>query len=300
MSQIPSSQPRPRSDLPIWETVCASFRSVFVENLNHLPNAVVGPLVLSLVIGALLVITGGSILTSGRGGTVVAEGLLFIVLLFAALAPYVIFAVAWHRVILLGPAVAPPTVIPSWQNRHWRFYGYSLLIGLLSTILFLGIVGVPLLVVYYVIGSRVLQGLTAVVGFVVASTIILRLCLVFPATAVDERYGLGDAMRQSEKQGLRLAASTFLISIPFFVVDGIARLMLVNPSSDALKSQAGILILLILAMIWLILHTIISYLQSAVIISFLSLSFRYLSGWQLKDGSAAPLPPEGDVGFDAT
>ncbi|MGF1608660.1 MAG: hypothetical protein ACFCUQ_04640 [Kiloniellales bacterium] len=301
MGLPPRDLPPPPGPLPIWETVTASYRSVFVDNLNHLPNAVAGPFVLSLMIMYLFFRLGIDVTLLGGNPTTASGWLGLILAGFVSLVPYVIFAVAWHRLILLGPAVAAPTVIPGMTNRHWRFYGYSLLLILLGIVVALVIVGLSTLIAVLIFRSQLLGGLVALATVAVALAVILRLSLVLPPTAIDKHYGIGDAFRLSEKQGFRLLVAFIVISIPFvivnFLIDEHVRDLAAEIDRYPAAAFSGIMSLYI----WIAIYTVINYLGMAIGVSFLSLSFMHLSGWRRENGGeATPPPPTGDAGFHSS
>lgn len=278
VTQVPNTG-RVRTKLPVWETTTASFRSVFSENLNHLPNAAIVPFILSLLIGALSTSATGGVIEKGWSAATPGE-IVFLILLFAAtVVPYAIFAVAWHRLILLGPAEAP-RVVPSWTQRHWRFFGYSLLVTVLIMVLMLAFAGVPALILEAIDASRLLTILIASVGMLAGAVVGLRLCAVFPAIAVETAHGLGDAMKLTAGQGLRIFAGVVLIFIPFVVIEAILQFLLPDPSSIPSNSETGAVLALAPTMVRFGINTVMNYVSAAVLISFLSIAFQHLSGWR--------------------
>ena len=283
---------RPITNLPIWDTVAAAYRSVLQDNLQHLPRAIVGPLALSLVIG--LIDIG---LAPGPGAET-SNMLLTGLLSLLGMAPYVIFAVAWHRLMLLGPQVAAPVAMPGWERRHWAFLAYSLLVS----IVFFGL----LLIAGLISGGltapvdgplpaqpppegSLWKALAAFVLVLAAIMVLMRLSFVFPAIAVDERYGLGDAWRHTQGQGLRLLGAVVLASLPFVLVLMMLSGLVVGslPQTDggptggqAGGGSPGFLLLLLISVV-------VGYVWTAIGVSLLSVAFRTCSGW-IPDTTGGP------------
>lgn len=300
---------QPVTNLPVWDTVAAAYRSVLQDNVQHLPRAAVGPLVLSLLIGliepALSPATGGASGTEAAGPNV----LLSIVLSILGTVPYVLFGVAWHRLVLLGPQVAAPNTVPRWERRHWAFFGYSLLVSAV----FLGMILVAWLIGGLFGGGPLdlsgnvpaepapgpaLMALTLllVVGFT-ALTVMMRLSFVFPAVAVDERYSLGDAWRQTKGQGLRLLGAMILASLPFFLGIQILGGILGDAvqSTQGANSAGGGLDFALL----LLVSIVVGYVWTAIGVSLLSIAFRTCSGW-IPDTSGPGGGPPANLGTEFT
>lgn len=289
-SSIP---PGPVATLPIWASVAAVFRTVLIENLRHFPRAVLAPLLLSLLL-LLLQIRFGTPLVQEAGAPPPTPSPLDLLLSFAGLVPYVIFAVAWHRLVLLGPARGRPDLQPSWRRRHLHFLGYLLLLGLMAglALVILGIAASLLLPDpapgAEPGGARPLLALAVtLLLLLLVGWFTLRLCFVLPARALDERYGLSDSWRQTRGQGLRILAVLVLvqvaIAIPSLIVvtligAGSGVVSLVNEMGGGHVLEAGILLLGVLPV--LVLGFLASYLATALGVTVLSQAFKTCSGWQ--------------------
>ena len=127
MTPVPEMDPT-RTELPLRETVAGAYRSVFVENRGHLPRALCVPFLLSLALSlwALHVTEFGMVRSSGLSAVVI--GLLWRAVFSI---PFVIFAVSWHRLILLGPKEGRPTLWPALGTRHMSFFGYVIVAALI-------------------------------------------------------------------------------------------------------------------------------------------------------------------------
>lgn len=297
---------RPVTNLPIWDTVAAAYRSVLQDNIQYLPRAMVGPMALSLVIG--LIDIG---LAPGPNAEPGAPYMLLSALIsLLGMAPYVIFAVAWHRLVLLGPQVAAPTAMPSWQRRHWAFLAYSLLVSILffGLLMIAGLIGggfmAPMdggLPAEPAGGGNLIRAMAAFALVLVSIMVLMRLSFVFPAIAVDERYGLGDAWRHTQGQGLRLLAAVTLASLPFVILLMLLSGLVVGalpdpnggPADEPTGSGPGFLLLLVISVV-------VGYVWTAIGVSLLSIAFRTCSGW-IPDTSGGPgSGPPANLGTNST
>lgn len=301
---------RPLRNVPIFRTVGQALSMMF-GNLGSLLRAAAFPALLSLLIGlaqwyflppemrGLLLEEGASL----DGAEVELQafhwsqglGVLSVV-------PYVFFAVAWHRVLLMGPEAGRPALLPAWKTRHWVFLGYLVV----TAIIFLAVMSVPGILmgmgsigITKILGQEQLAGQGAaglVVGLgvllmvVVGLSLWLRLTLVLPARAVDERFGLKHAWRIGRGQGWRLLVINFLMTIISLFVAMIAAIPLVL----ALYVPA--------ALIWgftteasffvgSLSQVFLGYPITALFVGVLSIAFRTVSGWVPSAQNPGPPAP---------
>ena len=290
--------PGPAARLPILETVAATFRSVLIEHIRALPRAALVPVLLSLILLLIQVRFGlGPTAPDGEAEPGLPFGHFLISL--ASVVPYVIFAVAWHRLILLGPERGRPSLLPSWGSRHWMFllYGIALGIVVMAVVLILAFGGILLGSVLFGAGSggeadvgEDTQGfavLLAVFAMLSVGLLMARLSFVLPARSVDERYGLGDAWRQSRGQGFRIllifALVQIVIALPSLLVFGLLGIGgsfvgTINEIAEANLIEAAILFAGVLPL--LLLGFLASYLSTALGVTTLSIAFKTCSGWR--------------------
>lgn len=266
-----STGPPPRAvqDLPVGDTVKAAFRSV-LGRLADLIRAAFVPLLISFVLYGLQLAVRDSPALS-----VLAELLLLL--------PYTLFAVAWHRLVLLGPAEAPAPMAPVWQKRHWRFLGYTLIVTAISYgfSLLYGPLIAPLLSEGSAI--RVGEALLLMFMLLLATYLVLRLSFVFPAVAVDERYGFADSWRHTKDQGLPLLAAMFLTLIPAMLgMLMILQFLLVFVAADSSAAEPGALARAI--------DLVLRYVIIALSLSVLSIAFKVCTGW-IPDLPGPPIGP---------
>jgi hypothetical protein len=271
--------------LPIGASVSAAYRSVF-GRFGHLMRAALVPFLLSVVILALSRAAGESFLLNQ-------------VLGLLTLAPYTIFAVAWHRAVLLD---APPPLIPVWEKRHWRFLGYLLIITAASYAaqyvyepVLTSVLSTP-----EAAGTAPLDTPTAlmvIVSLLLVMYLFLRISFVFPAVAVDEHYGLSLAWRHSKGQGLRLLGAMFTTMILAYLGMMIFLQILLRPFLGPLRgSEAPALFVFGVET----LNLALTYILMALSLSLISVAFRTCTGW-IPDFPGPPshplaaLPPDDDT-----
>src|SRR6266567_1291080 len=119
---------------------------------------------------------------------------------------FVLFAVKCHRLVLLDPRSVAAQLKPQWSWRETRFFVWLLIVYV--------IVGTALVVASTLLLNVVLWiikplpenrlGWSVYAAQVPALYVFARLCLVFPATAVDRRVTLKWAWRLSKRNGWRL------------------------------------------------------------------------------------------------
>lgn len=117
-------------------------------------------------------------------------------------------AVAWHRNLLLRER--PGLVHLQFGGRELRYVG--------KTILLLLIIVVPFSIVGTIIGGvlgasgvggvqAVLLGLLVLFGIFFVLPLFMRVSLILPATALDEKLGIAEAFRDSDGLGLPMAVA---------------------------------------------------------------------------------------------
>lgn len=261
--------PAPVRQLPVLETVRSVYRFVF-GNLPWLIQAAVVPYVMSVLLLILQL-------------TLAPEIGIYLLLHLAGFVPYTLFAVSWHRLALLGPAAASPPWLPPWHLRHWRFFGYFLLVNIIGNI-----VVVPLIAL---LGGMLVTGATSEpsLGFflvlpasvLVMLYVMLRLGFVLPAVAVDERYGLAESWRHTAGQGFRLVGAMVFAVAPLalplvllFLIAGAEA-----PPDEAAGPETQQQVSLGATIAIQVIVTALIYLLTAITVSVISVAFRACTGW---------------------
>ena len=220
--------------LPIGATILEAYGAV-LSRLGLVFKAAAVPFALSIVIAMLSRMAHGN-------------WFLWFILVALGFVPYTLFGVAWHRLTLLGPGVAPPPLIPGWSQRHWRFLSYFVAIILITNMVAVVFALFLSMLMGSVTGDQMspAQGgailIVAVTLMTVLCFVILRLSFVFPAVAVDEAYGLGHAWAHTRGQGLRLLAAVTLTALPMLVLIWSVATefgLIVIPDVEITAGQAG-------------------------------------------------------------
>jgi hypothetical protein len=194
-----------------------------------------------------------------------ANDLGWILLLSLAELPfYVLFAIACHRIILLGEdELANPWSI-SWAMRDTRFLGWLIVISIAVVL----VISVPAVLSPFasneVFGIYV-PWLSKVPVYVLAAYFNARISLVLPATAVDHRSSLYTSWDLSSGNGTRLAIALSSPILLFSALDYFGSALL--GENDSLMSHVG------LSLLWLVF--------SVVAIGILSVSYRRLANIEI-------------------
>lgn len=235
MNRIPPSRPQQRGNLPIWDTVCASYRSVFVENLRFLPKAALAPALLLIAISFLLQAYGLYIdptaayqATEDAGNDAIFAEIPALLASFATYPPLFMLAVPWIRLTLLGAETAPPSLYPQWTGAHWRALGVVIIAAVVGLLVYLiGSIGMTVILVgLHFVGQgtamtvlKLLFGGVALLGIVIVSTAaFLRLLLAIPASLAGQEYRLREIFRRSSGCNIALFTSFLLTLLPMMVV----------------------------------------------------------------------------------
>lgn len=258
-----SPPPGPVDDLPVKATMKFAYRSVF-SNLDGFARAAFLPLVLSVV------------LAFPAAALREVPPLAFLFGLVAVAVPYTLFGVAWYRLVLLGPAAAP-ALFPKWQPRHWLFFRYALLI-LLAGQTVVALVASQVLIAMPSDGEmpqpEPSMMLAALAVLLVLSVILLRLSLVFPATAVEETYSLGYAWRHTRGQGLRLLAASMLALLPLVLLGWLLLAVLFAGAFGGNQTgSAGAQLAFYVG------ENLLGYLSLGVTMAIIAAAFRTCAGW---------------------
>ncbi len=173
-------------------------------------------------------------------------GLVLFVCVFISSVAYVLFAVTCHRVVLLGDQPVPRYGIIKWSMRETRFLFWLLgVYGVGFTIFALAAFSTTMYVAiseyYWLPVLPLLFLLILIPGFYV----LVRLSLIFPATAVDQRPDIKWAWDRSFNNGWRLVVIVGLLPS----VTSIAQELLERENSsiieDALWPLMYILVLIV-------------------------------------------------------
>ncbi len=281
---IGGQPPGTAGKVPFLDTAVESFYFVF-SNLGRF--FALGWL--PLVIGVASSMASGFLTETGSGeNRSGADWVIYIVLLAASIAMYIVFAVRWHRFFLLDERESVFGEILA--ARNWRFLGYTLLLTYAPF--------VPMLIEYFVgsetfwswavpgtgrMASMEILTLAGLYLFAVTLfTILLRFYLVLPATAVGRPLTLGDAWDIMRGNSWRLIGAAFLGPVMVTTIYGFMFRHLTQPvGGDGPQ----------IAIDAIVLDALADLLAIAVGITVLSKFYRHIVGGERGEGGAVTTNP---------
>jgi hypothetical protein len=255
--------------LPVWATV-TEILSSWLRLFGHLPRLAGVPYLLLAAI------------TLVQLWVLPASALVGVVAGLATLLPYTLFAVAWHRLALLGPGSSPGWSL-QFERRHWRFAGLLVALYVLMYLgagAALGVVGLISSLMQQSTGSGLALSAVVVAIVLMAMIAYLRLTFVFPAVAVDERFGFQEAWRVTKGCGFRLLAIFIIVglvsALPVVIIQAVLMAAYLPDTGAAEQPPEQALRGLVVP--YLILQAL--YLPViAASVTALSVSFRTRTGW---------------------
>ena len=189
------------------------------------------PAILTLI-GGYIAIAGFTIYFADNAAGAFLMLPVFIVGFVAIVFGYTVVAISFHRVFVLGADSLPDKGIREWQNRETRFFGWGLLVGMLSSLAM--IPGIFLLVPVAALGSpdAVANNVAlSVVGAKLLATLPAgyvggRLGFVLPATATGRRPNLGWSLKLTRPYHWEAAFTVGIVPILFSTgLDFVAALL---------------------------------------------------------------------------
>lgn len=281
-----SEMPATPMKLSFGATFGGAFSTVFGQFWMFIKAALL-PLLLSVVLG-----------TAGVALLVTAPVLALPVQILGLL-PFAILGVACCRLTLIGrPAGALPR--PVFGRRTWVYFGYTLLFTLFlwlpAVVVGFAMLGNALVALgsdpenlnpetINTLGYGVLLLFPA---YLVYLYFLLRLSLVFPAVAVDQKLGLGGSWRLTRgAAGFKLYAVYAVLTIvlfiaimiAMFVVNAISGLLWFGPGLSQDPGEIDVIAVVASQAPTLILTLVFEYLSFAIMIAALAGAFAQLSGW---------------------
>ncbi len=145
---------------------------------------------------------------------------------------FTLFAVAWHRRIILEEGAR---LLPAVGGNHVRYLLWLLIVGM---IFFIGAAAITGLAAGTLSGGSMnLQaGIMAVLGFSLLLYAVGRFSPFFAALAVGERIGPGTAWRRTAGQGWALFFAFLLVLLPvFFIAIFLASMVASNIQSGQME-----------------------------------------------------------------
>ena len=204
MSDSGTSPAEPRK-IPFWRTIFQSFRFVFI-NLHRVVTIGWLPFIIIAV--------GSYVAIANMVGYATFSATITIPVQILSWLAYAVFAVCWHRFVILGEQRIGAAGLLTWRNVI--FFGYFAVLVALPVvamtrsnqyIIFATQQNSPTM---WVLIAYVLSFVAVIVYF-----ILFRFYLLFPATAIDRPLKLGEAWRRMRGNTWRLIGATFLVAIIF-------------------------------------------------------------------------------------
>jgi hypothetical protein len=182
-------------NFPVISIILGAFRVPWSKR-SRLARAVAAPATALIVIGMYWAYSG---YLAGTYGSV-----LWVLLYALALTP---FAVACHRVLLLGDESLPRYGIMKWTMREGRYLAWLLaawLLGFLATMFLMMTIGTIVINVFNIPRAWMEVGWFLGSFQVLGTYVLARLSLILPAIALDGRPSLSRIWRLSDGNGWRL------------------------------------------------------------------------------------------------
>ena len=262
-----------RGKVSIWRLATGAYGIVF-KNLGAFAALAIIPMALNYVLLIVLAIVApGMNVDPAQAGP--ANFWWWVSIAVSSIVASV-FAVAWHRFVLLRRRDSFTPAQFRLGPREIKFFLYVVLLSL-PWYVSAGLTGEmttspepsPILV------------LAMLVVFVGAVFAWLRLSFILPATAIDAEIGLGGAWHATWGVSWRILWATVLVGIPWGIVIGIIMGALGQETYLRLISGAGQGYYLVAGI-----QSILGFLAYALMVSVLSLAFRRHTGWS-PDATAA-------------
>lgn len=234
------------------------------RNLGSFARLAILPALASFLLEVLLFNTSAAELFDPQAPRLPTPGdlAILIAVLLLNFLPVSLFAVAWTRLLLLGPA-AEPGLLHRWSRRELGYFGRLLPLVVVTA----GIVMLPT----GLFGTGMaIDGLLTTASVVVALLVFVRGMLVLPAAALEVRFGFADAIRATRGATpvwtVIALALIYLPFLPFFLL--VAGLL--NVTGLALAAPYASLFL----------QVVIGYGMQAGAVGLQALLFRQLTGWR--------------------
>ncbi|MEO1192754.1 MAG: hypothetical protein AAFY02_13410 [Pseudomonadota bacterium] len=190
---------------------------------------------------------------------------------------YTLFAVAWHRFLVLQEK---PKVIPTIGSQHVRFIlwtlGLTLLMAIPAAVVF-GLVAMLSGAAQSPLASLLILPAIGLVIYLVA-----RVSVLFPAVACQEPLGLVAAWRMTRGNGLAIVLAVVLASIPIILIAMLLSVLLFGNLAQVAQSGTVVseeqLTEAFLSIYWMgsLVGAVISFIGSTVAVGIASSAYRQL------------------------
>ena len=274
---------RPLIKLPLWHTAGNAYGFVF-RNLESFFVLAAIPLALTVALWFLLYGTSSQSLQSFVGSS--DADVRWAAHLFGEIVIWVVFAVAWHRLVLLGSKESDGFVQFRFGRREFAYLLYSMLFAL--PLVFVSLATDQLTSDSDGRSAALLPLLIALAALVVVVAVVIRCSLLFPAVAVDSDRSLAMAWVQLKGSTWRMAGVQVLTFAPFIIAGWIFTALvedLVTPRFGMADDY------LFPASMYYLGYQVVSFFSAALTVSAESFAFRQLTGWAPPMSSGRPDAP---------
>ncbi len=139
-----------------------------------------------------------------------------VAMLVASVIASTLFAVAWHRLSLLGPG-EQPTLVPRIGAQHVRFALFTLLLAL---------IGVGIIRLSFSLALSGGGGFVALLAAILAITLFLRWSMLFPAAAIGAEATFGSSWAMTRGCAFTLFWAFLLGLLPMMIATVVVEMLL--------------------------------------------------------------------------
>ena len=288
------AQPESENDtdrLPIWSTIGRSYGIVF-RNLGVFLALALLPIALTLIVQETSREIVGYLDWPKRVRLLLEEPFRWLF--------WTVFAVAWHRYVLLGQRDTTAWIQfrVGWREIRYLCYSAVVSIPLLGA-------RVPTMVLIHNLQefsawTALMLSLIALMIIGLGIVVLIRFSFIFPSVSVDRPTGFHRSWKETRSSGWRIFGTTFLASIPIGVVDRLLREVTLAMEPGVAMLGGGYFDNLLgrWMLATLVTQLIFTFLFVAVLVSALSLAFRDRTKWapgEVSPATALAMGPQPDT-----
>ncbi len=250
--------------LPISDIITEACRDTWDKRRDLLAFAFLPVLAVSIVSTVMAALFGDAQITVDDGVQVPFE--LVVRSIISALVSFVfytLFAVAWHRRILVGPETGSIGAAFRWGPRQWLFLRHIVLlfVYLMAFIFFMSLLLARAFPIAFTFSAL----------FIAAGLIGSRLVLVLPAAATDTPMKFTESAKLTSGNSWRILVAVILLPLLIIFLGSLPVLIILNPLAAVIASSMTAQFLVSLAL------ESVFYIGYAVGITALSISYRRLT-----------------------
>ena len=254
--------------LPTFDIITAACQDTW-ENRRDLVTFAFLPVIMAAIIGTLILAAiGDPEIVPGETKQIPTAFLLRwgfgnLVYWIVSMALYTVFAVAWHRRILIGPEGTTVGAAMHWDKRQSLYYRHLMLL----------IVNLSMLLLFTTVLLKQVIPIVLAMGamLIVVCLLFSRAALTLPAAAVNAPMTIAESARLTNGNGWRILVCVLLPQLLAMLLTGGAVILISLPPAGVFETSMTAKFLLALA------AQSINYTGFAVGITALSLAYRQLT-----------------------